>query len=90
MDGSYSQFRALLQRRKERSESKNKGNFIRINYKSQSERTKSEFNFSKMTELEFSEFKSKLKAERRNKNLKDLLILGIVFGIIIITLWILN
>ena len=83
MHGSLSHFKATLQRKKERSDAKNRGNFSRKNSYTFEGKLVDKFNLPKMSESEFIEFKLKLKAERKKQNVKDLLLLIIVFGTLI-------
>jgi hypothetical protein len=62
MDGSYSQFRAMAQRRAERKESKNR----RINNTTLNTNRK-EFVFSKMSKDELSLFKKKLEKKSQSR-----------------------
>ena len=74
MHGSLGQFKATLQRKKERSDAKSRGNFSRKNTYSSSKTTEGQFDFPKMSDSEFNEFKSKLESKRRISSIKDLAI----------------
>ena len=91
MHGSLGHFKATLQRRKERSESKNRGNFSRKNSYTSEGKIADEVNRPKMSETEFTEFKLKLKAARKKQNSKELVILITVFGTLItLLIWVFN
>lgn len=86
MHGSLGHFKATLQRRKERTESKNKGNFSRKNTYTFEGKLANESLQPKMSAAEFAEFKLKLKSERKKKTTRDWLLLIIVLGVLI-ALW---
>lgn len=86
MHGSLGHFKATLQRKKERSESRDRGNFSRKKIYATEGKLADETNHPKMSVTEFSKFKLKLKAERKRQNFNDRLLLIIVFGGLI-ALW---
>ncbi len=85
-DGSLSQFKATLARKKARKD-KSQGKFERKKMGFKSSDSKPEFDFPKLSESELEKVKSdirkKMKSDRRN----ELIILGILF--IVLTLLIL-
>ena len=75
MHGGLSQFRATQQRRKERSESRDKGGFDRKSNNSFADNSTPDFNFPKMSESEFQEFKAELVKNGKRKKRTEILIL---------------
>lgn len=88
MHGSLGHFKATLQRKKERSEANNRRAFSRKSSYASKGKLADKLDLSKMSESEFTAFKLKLKSERKKQNSRDLLLLIIVFGALIV-LWIL-
>lgn len=84
MHGGLSQFKAAQQRRKERSESRDKGGFERKPNRSVSDKIATDFNFPKMSEAEFEEFKAKLIKKRKQKERRVIIFVSI--GLLIATL----
>ena len=82
MHGSLSHFKATLQRKKERSETKDRRGFGRKNSYASKGKLADEFNLPKMSESEFTAFKLKLKSERKKQDSRDLLLLIGVFALI--------
>jgi len=79
-DGSLSQFKATLARKKAR-EDKNRGRFDSSNYKTSD--SKPEYNFPKLTDSELEKVKADIRKKIRDENRKEMILIGIVLLVLI-------
>jgi len=88
MNGSLDQFKATLQRRKERQERYSGQRKDASNYKKSAH--KSDFKFPKLKPKELEQFKETLRLEKENHKLKQISIFVSVCVFLVIVLLIIN
>ncbi|GER59289.1 hypothetical protein ULMA_13970 [Patiriisocius marinus] len=88
MHGSLSHFKATLQRRKDRIDTKEKTSLSKAGLTTRNK--KPNFNFPKMNNEEFAQFKANLESKKRKNTLINIILFVFILTLTISVLWYLN